>query len=80
MSDILQGRVDCPEILQLISFYVRPRALRSNAMLLPQTHRTNYGTNSAITGLQRNFDRVASVFDFDVSRDVLRSRFFDVLR
>lgn len=80
VSDVLQGRVDYHEILQQINLYVQPRLLRSNMMLRPQAHRTNYGGNSAITGLQRVFNRVGSVFDFNVSRDLLRARFLDVLR
>lgn len=78
VSDIVQGHVDCPNILQQIDFYVQPRALRNNAMLRPPTRRTNYGMNSAITGLQRAFNRVSAEFDFNVSRDVLRERFFNV--
>lgn len=80
VSDLLQGRVDCPEILQRINFYVQPRALRHNMLLRPQNHRTNYGMNSAVTGLQRVFNRVSTVFDFNVSRELLRDRFFNVLR
>lgn len=80
VSDILQGRVDCPYILQQINLYVQPRLLRNNALLRPRTSRTNYGMNSAITGLQRVFNRVATDFDFNVSRDLLRYRFSNSLR
>lgn len=80
VADVLQGRVDCSEILQQVNLYVRPRALRITSMLRPQTQRTNYGVNCAITGLQRTFNRVDAEFDFNVSRDVLRGRFFTVFR
>lgn len=54
---------------------VQPRALRNNAMLRLPQHRTNYSMNGAIDGLQRVFNRVSSVFDFNLTREMLRRRF-----
>lgn len=73
--DSLQGRLNCPAILQRINLHVAPRALRNNVMLRLPFRRTNYSMHGAITGIQRVFNRVASLFDFNVSRQLLRRRF-----
>lgn len=75
IADTLQGRVDCPSILEKINVNVRPRALRNSAMLRPAHHRTNYSMHGAINGLQRVFNRVSSVFDFNLTRETLRRSF-----
>lgn len=72
VADSLQGRIDCPAILESINLNVRPRALRNNAMLRLPFRRTNYGQHSALVGLQRVFNRVASVFDFNLTRQMIR--------
>lgn len=74
-ADVLQGRIDCGRILQQISINVQPRPMRHNSMLRLPFRRTNYGLNSAIHGLQRTFNRVASIFDFHLTRNALRRRF-----
>lgn len=75
VADVLQGRVDCPAILGLINLNARPRILRNNSMLRLPFRRTNYAQNSAIIGVQRVFNRVASVFDFNLSRQTIRRNF-----
>lgn len=78
VADILQGRTDCEAILRQIDLNVQPRPLRNNFMLRLPLRRTNYGAHGAISGLQRLFNRVASVFDFHLSRDTLRRRFSSI--
>lgn len=78
VADILKGRFDCPSILQQIDVNVQPRALRNNAMLRIPFRRTNYSSYCAINGLQRVFNRVASLFDFHLARETLRQRFRDI--
>jgi len=75
IADSLQGRLDCPTILEQININVVPRALRNNLMLRLPFRRTNYSMHGAITGLQRIFNRVASWFDYNISRQTLRRRF-----
>lgn len=76
IADVLQGRIDCSAILEAVNLNVRPRALRNNSMLRLPFRRTNYGLNSALLGIQRTFNRVASVFDFNLSRENVRRSFF----
>lgn len=79
IADLLQGRMNCPALLQSVDLYVRPRALRNNVMLRPwlrpPLRRTVYGQQSAITGLKRAFNNVASVFDFNLSRETIKRKF-----
>lgn len=75
VADILQGRIDCSYLLQQININVQPRALRNSVMLRTPLHRTNYGLNGAIGGIQRVFNRVSASFDFHLPRSTLRRRF-----
>lgn len=75
VADILQGRLDCPAILGQININVVPRAIRNSVMLRLPFRRTNYSMHGALTGLQRIFNQVASLFDFNVPRPTLRQRF-----
>ena len=75
VADILQGRIDCPVLLQQVNINVLPRALRNNSMLRMPIQRTNYSMFSAIGGLQRLFNRVSALFDFNLTRQLLRQRF-----
>lgn len=75
IADSLQGRLDCPTILEQININVAPRTLRNNLMLRLPLRRTNYSMHGAINGLQRTFNRIASEFDFGTPRRTLRRRF-----
>lgn len=75
VADIMQSRIDCPDLLERINLYVQPRALRNNLMLRLPLQRTNYSMFGGISGLQRLFNRVAVLFDFNASRTLLRGRF-----
>lgn len=75
IADVLQGRIDCGTILEQINLNVRPRSLRNNIMLRLPLFRTNYGLHGALSGLQRVFNRVSSLFDFNITRETLRRRF-----
>lgn len=78
VADVMQGRIDCQDILRQININVQPRPLRNNIMLRLPLRRTNYGLSNAINGLQRVFNRVASVFDYHLTRDALRRCFVNV--
>lgn len=80
IADALGNRIDCPSILQQINVNVQPRALRNSAMLRLPYRSTNYAMHGAINGLQRTFNRVSSLFDYHLSREVLRSRFSEYFR
>lgn len=75
IADILQGHIDCPALLEQVNINVQPRALRNNVTLRLPLQRTNYSMFGAIYGLQRLFNRVAALFDFNLSRQLLRRRF-----
>lgn len=77
VADTLQGRIDCDSILRQVNINVQPRLLRNSSMLRLPLRRNNYGIRSALLGLQRIFNRVASVFDFHLTRNVIKRRFTD---
>lgn len=80
VSDILTARIDCPEILRQINIRAPTRLLRMVPFLHPPFRRANYSANCAVIGLQRAFNRVATAFDFHLTRPILRSRFVSALR
>lgn len=47
--DIINGGIDCPDLLSLIPFYVQPRSLRYVEIFNVPCHRTNYALNSTLT-------------------------------
>lgn len=75
VSDVLQDRIDCPALLGQININVQPRALRNSYMLRLPLNRENYSMHGGVGGLQRNFNRVSALFDFNVPRQMLRNRF-----
>lgn len=80
ISDLLTANVDCADILQRININAPSRALRGVPALRIPLRRTNYSLNSAIVGLQRAFNRVASMFDFNLHRIVIRNKFVSMFR
>ena len=80
VADTLSSRIDCPEILRRINLQARSRTLRHNTLIRLPFRPTIYSANGAVTGLLRMFNRVAAVFDFNVSRDVIRNKFLMLLR
>lgn len=75
IADTLQGRIDCGALLEQIDVNVQPRSLRNSIMLRLPLRRTNYGLHGAFGGLMRVFNRVASFFDFHLTRNALRRSF-----
>jgi len=79
-ADIITSRIDCPVILQHLHFLIRIRASRNETMLHVPFRRTNYSAHTAVIGLQRAFNKVSSIFDFDASRDTLKTKFLVELK
>lgn len=74
-GDVLNGRVDCAEVLALYSLHV-PRILSRNPQLLSCSfHRTNYGLTEPVTNTSRILNSVCEEFNWNASRDCLRSSY-----
>ena len=66
--DMLNGNIDCPDVLQKINFHVPPRRLRNHPLLRVSTHRTSYGQCNPIDMCCSKFNDACNVFDFNVSK------------
>lgn len=66
--DILSGRVDSPQILELLNFRVPFRTTRTVELFRLPVHRTNYGLNEPMFNMCRMFNSVSNVHDFNISR------------
>lgn len=75
ISDALTSRLQCPAILRGLDIMAPLRTLRNTPFLRVPVRRTNYAMHSALTGLHRAFNFVASLFDFNLSRDVIKNKF-----
>lgn len=80
VADLLTSRIDCPSLLGELNLQARSRVLRGGAFFRIPLEAANYSAHGSIIGLQRTFNRVASIFDFNVSRDVLKKQFLEFFR
>lgn len=80
ITDLLQSTIDCPEILEQVNFYIQVRTLRSHQFIRIPRALTNYGRNEALSSMCRIFNDCFDVFDFHLSRDVLRKLLLNHLR
>ncbi|KAG8318689.1 hypothetical protein J6590_107903, partial [Homalodisca vitripennis] len=65
LSKILNGKIDCPDMLSQILFRT-PSATRSRDLFARQQHRTNYAANDTMYRLQSSGNSVADIVDFFV--------------
>lgn len=75
VADLIQNRIDCPAILQALDFNTSRRTFRSFSVFRLPRARTNYGFNEPITSMCRVFNQCYSVFDYNLSRAVLKTCF-----
>ncbi|KAG8284968.1 hypothetical protein J6590_028148 [Homalodisca vitripennis] len=74
LSKILNGKIDCPDMLSQILFRT-PSATRSRDLFARQQHRTNHAANDTMYRLQSSGNSVADIVDFFVdSIPVLKRR------
>ena len=69
---ILNGLIDCPELLSLIGINVPQRALREHNLFNVPLHRTNYGLSSSLTRFSNTANRLAINGDIDFFNDSLK--------
>ncbi|KAG8253771.1 hypothetical protein J6590_025943 [Homalodisca vitripennis] len=78
LSKILNGKIDCPDMLSQILFRT-PSATRSRDLFARQQHRTNYAANDTMYRLQSSGNNVADIVDFFVdSIPVLKRKIADL--
>ena len=72
--NILVGRINCPDLLELIGASVPSRTLRFYNFLHIPFHRCNYGTMEPLTNWIINFNMVYELIDYNFSREVVVDR------
>ena len=75
IGDLLQGNIDCPNLLGMLHINTRRRSLRSHPFLNLPSASTNYSAHEPIRDMSRLFNTCYSVFDFNVSREVNKRSF-----
>ena len=64
VAKLINGEIDCPQILSLLDFRASQRSLRSTGLLQPRFHRTTFGSNESITACIRTFSTAEHWFEF----------------
>ena len=72
--DLLSNNIDCSDLLNRLRFNVPARSLRNYDFFRPSFNRTVYGQNNPLWACCQKFNDVAYVYDFNVSRTMLKSR------
>ena len=76
VSDLINYKINCPDLLSLVGFHVPNRTLRNNRLFYVPFHRVNYGTNEPLTRCLRQANSLCNVIDFNLymSRDCFKKR------
>lgn len=75
VGDLLQGNIDCPDLLGMLHINTRRRSLRSHPFLNLPPANTNYSLHEPVRDMSRLFNTCYFVFDFNVSRLVNKRSF-----
>lgn len=71
-SKLLCGKIDCPKLLSLVQIYCPVRVPRNYNLLRIKHMRSNYLNNEPMNNIQRDFNSMYDVFDFNLSTDVFK--------
>lgn len=74
VAKIINGEMDCPELLSQLNFRIPQRTLRSYTLLQPRNHRTAYGYHEPLTAIIRVFTSMESAFEFGEPSYKFRNR------
>lgn len=75
--DIVTNRIDCPDLLQQVCFYVPARRSRPRSLFWITRHRTVFGQNHPLENCLSLLN--VAVFDFEISRDIFKTRIRQLL-
>ena len=76
--DIIEGNIDCSELLQQINFNVPQRALRSFPAINLSVHRTTYGHNGPYISCLRLYNTVSNIHELGMTKTTFKSKIRDV--
>lgn len=75
LYDILNGRLDCPELVAQIAFNTPLRRTRHTPMLHVPRHSTNYAKNCVLTRIARTYNSEFSEVDiFNCTKTTFKKR------
>lgn len=78
IKDIIDSRIDSPELLQLISFNIPRRNLRDHTFFYDYFHR--YGLNEAVTRCLILCNKACNHLDFLTNRLIFKNALFEYVR
>ena len=79
IKDIIDSKIDSPELLQLIPFNVPKRHLRDHTFFYENFHRYNYGLNEVVTRCLILCNKSCNHLDFLTNRDIFKNALFEYI-
>ena len=74
VRDVITGRIDCSLLLSLFPIRVPVRSLRHQGFVIDlHVHSSNFGMSDSVCSSSRIFNKVYSVFNFNLSREKFKS-------
>lgn len=67
INDVVSQRIDSPEILSKLNFYIPSRQLRNRNLFLPNQQRTNYAKYSPLNQMMRLYNLHCEAIDLTMS-------------
>lgn len=74
--NIINGRINCTFLTNLLKLYVPPRNLRNNRLFECTTHFTNYGDNEPIARCVRLCNTYSNIIDFGLNINEFKLNLF----
>lgn len=76
INDVIAQRVNAPEILEKINFYVPIRPLRIRNLFYISNQRTNYAKNAPLNKMLSCYNANCESIDITMNKKTLRQKFF----
>lgn len=79
INDVIAQRVNAPEILENLNFYVPTRLLRNRNLFYINNHRTNYAKNGPLNRMMSCYNRYCETIDVTMNKSMIKKHFFSRL-
>lgn len=79
IKDIIDSKIDSPELLQLVPFNVPRRNLRDHNFFYQCFHRCNYGLNEVVTRCLSLCNKTCNHLDFLANRSIFKEALLDYI-
>lgn len=76
---ILSYHIKCPDLLNLLNFYVPQRNIRERQLFYISIHRSNYGSNEPFSRFMKFYNEFNFNLDINLERSVFKQLFIKII-